>query len=123
LFSSKAKQVMTSFDLAAIVHELNGAVNGSRLDNIYQISPITLLLVFHPRQNLIIEAGKRIHLTQYEVEKPKSPSLFCTILRRFLKNGMVHGVQMENFERVVSLDIAQRGEQYKLVCEIFGKEI
>ncbi len=121
LFSPKAKQVMTSFDLAAIVQELNENIIGSRLDNIYQVSPLTLLLAFYPRQSLIVEAGRRIHLTQYEMEKPKFPSLFCTILRRLLNGGVVHEVQMDGFERVVTLEITSKGVPYKLVCEIFGK--
>ena len=121
LFSPKAKQVMTSFDLATIVHELNETLIGSRIDNIYQISPLALLLVFNPRQRLIIEAGRRIHLTEYEVKKPNSPSLFCRILRKFFNNGTVQGVQMDDFERVVSFEVESKGENHRLVCEIFGK--
>jgi len=112
---------MTSFDLAAIIQELDDTIVGSRLDNIYQVSPLTLLLVFHPRQRLIVEAGRRIHLTQYEVEKPRSPSLFCRVLRKLLNRGVVRGVRMEDFERVVSIEIASKETSYRLVCEVFGK--
>ena len=121
LFSLKAKQVMTSFDLVAIVQEINELVVGMRLENIYQVSPLTLLLVFYPRRSLVVEAGKCIHFTQYEVEKPSFPSLFCRILRKLLSGGVVHRVQMDDFERVISIEIASKGRTYKLVLEIFGK--
>ena len=121
MFSPKSKQAMTSFDLEAIVQELDKAIVGSRLDNIYQVSPLTLLLVFYPRQSLVIEAGRRIHLTRYEVEKPESPSLFCRILRKFLNGGVFQRIQIDGFERIVSLDIVSKGSTYRLVCEIFGK--
>ena len=121
MFSLKAKKIMTSFDLAAIVKEINETISGLRLENIYQISPLTLLLVFYPRQSLVVEAGRRIHLTQYEVDKPSFPSLFCRILRRLLKGGLVNQVKMHDFERVVSLEILAKGIKYNLVIEIFGK--
>ena len=112
---------MTSFDLATITGELKEAIVGSRIENIYQISPLTLLLVFYPRERLIVEAGRRIHLTSYDSEKPRSPSLFCMILRRLLNGGIVQEVSMSSFERIVSLAITSRESTYTLVCEIFGK--
>ena len=120
MFSPKAKQVMTSFDLAATVQELSGSLLDLRLDNVYQVSPLTLLLTF-PQRRLIIEAGKRCHLTRYDVDKPSTPSQFCSIMRKYLNGGAVQRIQMDDFERIVSIEVASREGIYKLVFEIFGK--
>jgi predicted ribosome quality control (RQC) complex YloA/Tae2 family protein len=112
---------MTSFDLVAIVQELEKAIVGSRIDNIYQVSPLTFLFSLHPKQSLIVEAGKYIYLTQYEVEKPRFPSLFCRILRKFLRRGVVEGVQLDGFERIVTIESRSKEASYRFVCEIFGK--
>ncbi|MDQ1280311.1 MAG: hypothetical protein QG670_1574 [Thermoproteota archaeon] len=115
------KQTMSSFDLIAIVNELKEIIQGSRIENIYQTSPLTLLFSLHSEQRLIIEAGKRVHLTKYDTEKPPSPSLFCQNLRKYLRGGIIQEVRTEGFERIVILTISQRDTSYKLVTEIFGR--
>ncbi len=121
MFSPKAKRAMTSFDLAAIVQELRGSIVGSKIDNVYQLSPFTLLLSFRSHHQLVFELGRRFHLTRYELAKPSSPSLFCRILRKFLSGGTVQEVRMEGFERIATLKIGVGETFYELVCEVFGK--
>lgn len=119
-FATGAKAVMTSFDLQAIVKEFESIIIGSKIENIYQFSPLAILISFHPSGNLILEAGRRIHLTHYFVDKPNSPSLFCSILRRHLKQGRLDSVQVENFERVVRLKINSYEGSRSLIVETFG---
>jgi predicted ribosome quality control (RQC) complex YloA/Tae2 family protein len=81
------KREFTSFDVAVTVHELNKALVDSRVNNIYQLDPKTLILKLHktdqPPLRLVMEAGRRLHLTSYVSEKPQVPPAFCMALRKY----------------------------------------
>lgn len=115
---------MTSFDIAAITPELNQRVTGAYIDNIYQTSPRTLLLTLRhpgrPRLHLLIEAGKRLHLTSYVLEKPTRPSSFCMALRKYLRNGVVTAISQHRFERIVILKVTTKEGDFQLISELFG---
>jgi len=118
--AANAKKVMTSFDLQAIAEELKSTIIGTRIDNIYQFSPLALLITLHPPRNLILEAGRRVHLTRYFVERPSRPSLFCSILRRHLRQGVIEDVGVEDFERVLYLRVSSTQGTRRLVVEVFS---
>ena len=112
---------MSSFDLTTVVRELRDIIVGCRIDNIYQTSPLTFLVAVHPKITLLIEIGRRLHLTRYVTEKPKTPSQFCMLLRKHLRRGIIEGVEIPGFERVVILSVVSKGVSYKLMFELFGK--
>lgn len=118
------KEEMTSFDIAALTPELDRTIKGARIDNIYQINPTTLLLKLRqptqPSLHLLIEAGKRLHLTSYALERPKRPSAFCMALRKHLRNGRVTGIQQHEFERVTMVQVSTGKGGFQLVSELFG---
>ena len=112
---------MTSIDLAAIIKELKKTIQDSRIENIYQTTSFLFLFKLRPKKILVIEAGRRIHLTQYVTKLPTSPPFFCGLLRKILRRGIIQDIQIEEFERIVSLIIMSKGVSYKLVIEIFGR--
>jgi len=112
---------MSSFDLATVVRELRDIIVGCRIDNIYQTSPLTFLVAVHPQKTLLIEIGRRLHLTRYVTEKPKTPSQFCMLLRKHLRRGIIEELEMPGFERVIILSVTSKGVSYKLMFELFGK--
>jgi predicted ribosome quality control (RQC) complex YloA/Tae2 family protein len=118
------KEVMTSFDVAAVTHEINESAKGAHVSKIYQIGTQTLLLKLRrpnqPRLQLLIEAGKRLHLTSYVHETPKKPSAFCMSLRKYLDNGVVKEVRQHEFERIAVTEISTRQGDFQLVSELFG---
>lgn len=118
------KEVLTSFDVAAVTSEINERVEGSRVSKIYQIGTKTLLFKLNqpssPKIQLVIEAGKRIHLTSYVHETPMRPSAFCMVLRKYLDNGVVKSVMQHKFERIVVVDVSTRHGIFQLVSELFG---
>jgi len=118
------KSEMTSFDVAALVHELSQTIRGARIENIYQINSTTLIFRLHqpnqPTLQLLIEAGKRAHLTSYAWSKPAKPPAFCMALRKHLRNGKILEVQQHEFERVITLKIGTREGTFLLVTELFG---
>jgi predicted ribosome quality control (RQC) complex YloA/Tae2 family protein len=118
------KDTMTSFDVAAATHEINELVKDAHVAKIYQIGIQTLLLRLRkpniPRIQLLIEAGKRIHLTSYEHETPKKPSAFCMSLRKYLDNGVIKEVRQHEFERIAVIEVSTRQGDFQLVAELFG---
>ncbi|MEM2150325.1 MAG: ribosome rescue protein RqcH [Candidatus Bathyarchaeia archaeon] len=117
------KEQMSSFDIAAIVAELNGIIKGSRITKIYQIDGKILLLNLHSPKGenlqLLIEAGKRIHLTSYDFEKPKKPPNFCMALRKYLENCVIREVTQYDFERIVEVTVGRGDQNYRLIIEMF----
>ena len=114
----------SSFDVAAVVRELKETIRDSRVNNIYQLGSKTLLLKLHktdkPPFNLIMEAGRRLHLTSYETEKPETPPAFCMALRKYLRNALLTNIEQHEFERVVLFSFNTKEGVAQLVLELFG---
>jgi len=41
-------------------------------------------------------------------------------LRRYLRNGKIHAIEQHEFERIATLQIRAKQEEFQLVCELFG---
>jgi len=119
------KESMTSFDIAALTPELNRLTEDARIDNIYQINPLTLLLKLRrsnqPKRHLLIEAGKRLHLTSYVLRKPQKPPTFCMTLRKHLRNGKICEIRQHEFERIAIIEISKKEGNIQLISELFGE--
>ena len=119
------RKEFTCFDVAAVVRELKTIVPGSHVNNIYQLGSKTLLLKLHkvdrPALNLVLEAGRRAHLTGYAVEKPETPPAFCMALRKYLRGGWLAGVEQYEFERVVVFTFRTKNGDMRFVLELFGE--
>jgi predicted ribosome quality control (RQC) complex YloA/Tae2 family protein len=120
MLNTKSKVAMTSFDISTILTELH-VLAGSRINNIYQVSPVTFLFTFSSDIKLLFELGRRIHLTRYKVPRPPQPSQFCKILRKYLRRGIIQELKMPRFERIVILIIKARKTTYRLYIELFSK--
>jgi predicted ribosome quality control (RQC) complex YloA/Tae2 family protein len=118
------QRTLTSFDIAVVVSELKSQLKNARIQNIYQISTKTLIFKLHlpntPTIHLLIEAGKRLHLTSFQHTKPQRPPNFCMVLRKYLKNGFVSEISQHEFDRIAILTVKTRTGEYKLVVELFG---
>ncbi|AEH24427.1 ribosome rescue protein RqcH [Pyrococcus yayanosii] len=112
------KEAMTSVDIRYIVKELRELV-GARVDKVYHEGN-EIRIKFHKagegRKDLIIEAGKRIHLTTYIKEIP-TPTSFAMLLRKHLGGAFLSGIEQHDFDRIVKLSF----RDYTLVVELFGK--
>jgi predicted ribosome quality control (RQC) complex YloA/Tae2 family protein len=119
------RKEFSSFDVAVAVRELKAAILSSRISNIYHPGKKTLLLKLHrvdtPAQGLILEAGKRLHLTSYAVEKPLTPSAFCMGLRKHLRNALLTSLEQYEFERVVTFELKTSAGNLQLILELFGE--
>lgn len=115
---------MTNVDIYTISYELNKLLEGTRVDKSYQPTNDTVLIRFHKpgigRIDLIMQAGVRIHATQYPVENPIQPPAFPMLLRKRLKGSNVIKVSQHNFDRVLIIEM-QKEQKYKLIVELFDK--
>ncbi|MEM1556217.1 MAG: ribosome rescue protein RqcH [Candidatus Bathyarchaeia archaeon] len=114
---------LSSFDLAALTVELNKIIKGSRINKIYQLNK-TLLIKLRGQDenfNLLIEAGRRIHLTFHEIERTRTPPSFCMALRKYLENGVIEEIVQHNLERIVEIYVKRGGQEYRLIVELFEK--
>lgn len=118
------RKEFTSFDVAAVVRELKQKILNSHVNNIYQLDSRTMLFRLHradsPAQDLILEAGKRLHLTAYIMEKPPVPPAFCMALRKYVRNARLTSLDQYEFERVVTFDLRANDGNFRLVLELFG---
>jgi len=119
------KKEFTSFDVATCVRELKNTILNSRVNNIYQLDAKTLLFKLHKPDNpafrLLIEAGKRMHLTSYEEEKLSTPPAFCMALRKYLRNSRLVNIEQHEFERIIAFQFTTNVGVSKLVLELFGE--
>jgi predicted ribosome quality control (RQC) complex YloA/Tae2 family protein len=119
------KKEFTSFDIAIVVHELKEALANSRVNKIYQFNEKTLVLKLHktdkPQVRLVVEAGRRLHLTAYALKAPKVPPAFCMALRKHLSGAWVDNVEQYEFERVVTIHFKTKTGMMRLVLELFGE--
>ena len=119
------KKEFTSFDVAAVVRELKNSILGSRVSKLYQLDSKTLLFKLRTRSGtvfrLIMEAGKRLHLTNYALEKPLTPPGFCMALRKYLRNSFLTSIAQYEFERIIIFSFEGKTGDLKLVLELFGE--
>ncbi len=118
------KKEFTSFDIAAAIQELKGVMADSRVNNIYQLDGKTLIFKLHktdtPPIRLVMESGRRLHLTSYAEENPSEPPPFCMALRKYLRGAWVAGIDQNEFERIVTVSFRTKTGLLKLVVELFG---
>jgi len=122
------KQDMSSADVAAVVAELSAgpkSILDAKIGKIYQTTSEEIrinLYVFHQgRDNLIIEAGKRIHLSKHFRASPELPQAFPMLLRKYLMGGRVVSVEQHDFDRIVKIGIERAGVRSTLIVELFAR--
>lgn len=122
------KQGMSSADVAAVVSELQW-LKGARIEKAYQHSPTEIRLRLHHKEkgslDLIIEAGRRFHLTKYPKPSPKFPSNFAMFLRKHIGGGRISAIRQHDFDRIILIDVETWAEGERktltLVAELLPK--
>jgi len=108
-----------------LIRELDQLIKGAYIDNIYQTNHGTFILKLRqpskPALHLLIESGRRFHLTSYTYEKPQRPPTFCMALRKHLRNGKVTEILQHEFERLITIKVSTREGDFQFICELFGE--
>ena len=119
----RLKTVMTSVDVAALLPEFDSLI-GAKLEKAYQLTPVELrlkLVTKTGKRDLIIEAGKRLHLTNAPAAAPALPPSFPMLLRKELKGGRISTIEQFDFDRVVEIRFVRSDDERYLICELFSK--
>ncbi len=113
---------MSSFDIKACVNELQELIGG-KVEKVYHYPPneIRIKLYAKGRRDLVIEAGKRIHLTKFPRESPKFPSAFAMLLRKHLEGARIEKIEQYDFDRIVLIHFRRGDEKKILIAELFQK--
>ncbi len=119
------KQEMSSVDVAALIKELHPRLLDAKIAKIYQHSADEIRIGLHifkeGRTNLVIEAGRRLHLTKHPETAPKFPQSFPMLLRKHLSGGRITDISQYDFDRIIEMQI-QRGEDKTiLLIELFSR--
>lgn len=119
------KKAMSNVDVAAIVEELKGRILGGFVGKAYQQSSDTIWLTVQSpeegRLDLLLEAGKRVHITHTERPITKTPPQFPTMLRSHLGGGRIVDIKQHDFDRVMEIAVEHGGATEFLIIELFPK--
>ncbi|WP_340820458.1 ribosome rescue protein RqcH [Methanolobus sp. WCC4] len=121
------KKEMTSADVAALAFELSSgdtSIIDAKIAKIYQPADdeirINLFVYNKGRDNLVIEAGKRAHMSQHLRPSPKLPQSFPMMLRKHIMAGRITFVKQYDFDRILEIGIVRGGVDTVLVIELFS---
>ena len=117
--------------LSLLRKEFETLLNG-RVEKIHQPSKEEILISFRTPEGvkkLLINtaAGSaRVHITNAEIENPKTPPMFCMLLRKHLSSGKLVDIRQDGFERILYFDFDSANElgdivRLTLAAEIMGR--
>jgi len=114
--------------LTHLACELNDAVQGAKIDKIQQPERDELVLQLRSRNgnmSLLVSAGAspRMHLTEKKLENPKTPPMFCMLLRKHLQGGTILEVRQPGIERAIDLIVLASNELGEKVQRILTLEL
>jgi len=117
------KDSMSNIDIRLILPELREVGEGAFIKNVYQYDNVFVIKLYKSgggNTQLLIEPGRRIHLTEYNRKAPRQPPHFCTVLRKYLREKRVISIKQHDLDRIVIIEVGDENESYKLVAELFG---
>lgn len=118
--------------LHSVKEELTEILIGARVDKVYQPSREEVVLQMKAREGtykLLICTGAgtaRVHITNAEIENPKTPPMFCMLMRKHLSSGRLLDIRQDGLERILYFDFDSMNEmgdmcRLTLACEIMGR--
>jgi len=117
------KETMSNIDIRLILPELQQVAEGAFIKNVYQYGDVFVLKLYQPAggtSQLLIQPGRRIHLTEFRRVAPRTPPKFCTVLRKYLKDRKVMKIEQHDLDRIVVIEIGDETSSHKIVAELFG---
>ncbi|MFX1509680.1 MAG: ribosome rescue protein RqcH [Promethearchaeota archaeon] len=114
---------MSASDVFVMLREIKDIVVGRWILNIYQLNGTLLFKLSSDSPNkiwLLIEPGKRMHLTALTYEREAKLRAFCKALRKQLRDHKISEIEQHDFDRVVYLRAGPPEKRFTLVIELFG---
>ena len=118
--------------LTAVAAEIRAAVQGGKIDKIYQPTRDEVVLYIRgPAGNvrLLLSANPghpRAHLTERNRENPEQPPMFCMLLRKHLQGARILELNQPPLERILDFNLETLDElgdrvERRLVLEAMGR--
>ncbi|MHA2313915.1 MAG: ribosome rescue protein RqcH [Candidatus Hermodarchaeia archaeon] len=114
---------MTASDIFVMLREIKDVVVGRWILNIYQLNGTLLFKISSDTPNkvwILIEPGKRMHLTSLTYEREAKLREFCKALRKHLRDHKITDLEQHDFDRVVFLRAGPPEKRFTIVIELFG---
>ncbi|CAD2087683.1 conserved protein, unknown function [Plasmodium vinckei brucechwatti] len=116
------KQRLTALDIRAIITSCKKTIIGSVVTNIYNISNKIYVLKCSKKEQkyfLLLEAEKRVHITEWMREKDVMPSGFTMKLRKHLRSRKITNISQLGGDRVVDIQFGYDDNIYHLIVELY----
>ena len=118
--------------LSMLKNELTKNLVGARVDKIHQPSQEELIMSFRcggESKTLLISASAsapRVHFTEAPVDNPKSPPMFCMLMRKYISGAKLIGIEQFGLERILHFSFSTYNEfgdpvVLKLAVETMGR--
>jgi predicted ribosome quality control (RQC) complex YloA/Tae2 family protein len=115
------KKAMSSFDLMAVVQELQSLIGG-RFDKAYQTGDELSIRVSSKdfgKKDIYTKLGKWFFIRDHKKGEGQ-PGTFAMVLRKHLSNARLVSARQHDMDRVVVIGFQKR-EDFELIYELFGK--
>ena len=114
---------MSSFDISAVVKEMQPLVGG-RIEKVYHPSLDQLVLSTkipgEKKAFVHFRVGKWFYLSDKGLESPGPPSDFAMMLRKRITNAHITTIKQQGFDRIVAIELDKEEAHFDLVFELFG---
>ena len=122
----KKKLSMSYLDVLAWVNVVGRGLEGASVQNLYYKDGL-LWLKLKPRGSgtrvLLMEPGRRVHLTSQSLEAPERLHPFAGGLRKYLRGGKVLELSTLGHDRIVRIKVGRGGEEYQLIVELVPRGV
>ncbi|MHA1297815.1 MAG: ribosome rescue protein RqcH [Candidatus Helarchaeota archaeon] len=117
------KKNMSNIDVRFIAKEMNDVLKDGFIDNIYEINKNLLLIKCRSKtgnRTLILDASKRMNLTNYKYPIPPYPSQYIISLRKHLRGRRIVKIYQYELDRILVIElISKEGTIWKFIIELF----
>lgn len=120
-FCRTMKKAMSSFDLMAIIQELQPLIGG-RFDKAYQTEDEISIRVSSKdlgKKNIFLKGENWLFVRESRRHEGQ-PGTFAMVLRKHLSNAVFTAAHQHDFDRVAILEFKKK-ENFQLIFELFGK--
>lgn len=118
--------------LSQIKNEIGAVIIGGRVDKIHQPAKETVVIAMRSQggnHKLLLSASSsnpRLHFTAQPQDNPKSPPMFCMLMRKHLSGAKLVGIRQIGLDRILHFDfetVNELGDRVilTLAVEIMGR--
>lgn len=117
------KNSMSALDIKICLSELETVILEAWMGKIYELDGVFLFRLNppeKPRTDMIIEPGRRVHLTEMEYTTPQHPPSFAMLLRKHIQNTRLVKLRQPDLERIIELEFEGKEGRKTIIVELFG---